>query len=157
MLFLLLTSLALLLLLLMLLLLTTANVVIAACRWPLAVSFANFTIYFDNFPGKNWCKTTTFFRLMTTPNRKMSCGEWLDDNITRFFLSSQNARQKSFLNGQNSVSFCLFPTFSQHNVAQNLTLNGRSIVSVLGIRTRDRRMEGTDKSTELWIWIFGKR
>ena len=34
---------------------------------------------------------------------------------------------------------------------QNLTINGTSIDGVLGIRTRDHRMAGTDKSTELWL------
>ena len=36
------------------------------------------------------------------------------------------------------------------SIVQNLTINGRSIDGVLGIRTRDRSMVGADKSTELW-------
>ena len=36
------------------------------------------------------------------------------------------------------------------NIVQNLTINGRGIDGVQGIRTRDRRMVGADESTELW-------
>ena len=35
------------------------------------------------------------------------------------------------------------------NIVQNLTINGRGIDGVQGIRTRDRRMVGADESTEL--------
>ena len=48
--------------------------------------------------------------------------------------------------------FCLFSSFSQHdeNIAKIGYINGRSVDGVLGIRTRDRRLVGTDKSTDLW-------
>ena len=36
------------------------------------------------------------------------------------------------------------------NIAKELTINGIRVDGVLGIRTRDRRMEGADESTELW-------
>ena len=51
------------------------------------------------------------------------------------------------------ASFCFVLSFSQHTykigIVQNLTLNGKSIDGVLGIRTRDHRMIGADESTEL--------
>ena len=34
-------------------------------------------------------------------------------------------------------------------IAQNLTINGKSVDGVHGIQTRDCRIEGIDKSTEL--------
>ena len=36
------------------------------------------------------------------------------------------------------------------NVAQILTINGKSVDGVLGTRTQCGRMEGADESTELW-------
>ena len=33
---------------------------------------------------------------------------------------------------------------------QNATLNDKTVDGVLGTRTRGRRMEGADESTELW-------
>ena len=36
------------------------------------------------------------------------------------------------------------------NIAKIGYINGRSVDGVLGIRTRDRRLVGTDKSTDLW-------
>ena len=35
-------------------------------------------------------------------------------------------------------------------IVQNLTINGKSLYGVQGIRTRDLRMVGTDESTDLW-------
>ena len=49
--------------------------------------------------------------------------------------------------GQNRpliVYFCPF-----HNGKTDLTINDKSVVGVLGTRTRSGRMEGTDESTEL--------
>ena len=45
-----------------------------------------------------------------------------------------------------------FPPFlnTLTNIAQNLTINGISISGELGIQTRDRRMEGSNESTDLW-------
>ena len=49
----------------------------------------------------------------------------------------------------------LFLSFSQHN-----DYKWKSVDGMLGIRTRDRRMVGTDESTELWwphsIALFGQ-
>ena len=57
--------------------------------------------------------------------------------------------------GPNLASFCLFSIFSQHNQWQIkyktwLPIRRKIIDGLLGIRTRDRRMVGTDESTDLW-------
>ena len=52
--------------------------------------------------------------------------------------------------GSNPASFCLFSFFSHDKYSTNLTINDKSIDSVLGTRTQGGRMVGTDESTELW-------
>ena len=47
------------------------------------------------------------------------------------------------------VSFRPFLT-TMTNIKQNLTIDGRSLNGVLGIRNRDHRVKGADESTELW-------
>ena len=58
----------------------------------------------------------------------------------------------SYLNGPNSASFCFLVLFSHcmDKYSTNLTTNDESIVGMLGSRTRGSRMEGIDKSAELW-------
>ena len=53
--------------------------------------------------------------------------------------------------GQTRVLFVYFRTFHNlmTNIKQNLTLNGKSMDGMLGIRTRDRWMLGADESTDL--------
>ena len=55
--------------------------------------------------------------------------------------------------GQTQHLFVYFRPFpnTMTNIAQNLTINGRSIDGVLGIRTRNHRIVGADESTELWL------
>ena len=58
-----------------------------------------------------------------------------------------------FLNGPIQASFYLFSFFSHSNSIDKLQLNNiswKSIDGVLGTWTRGGRMEGADKSTELW-------
>ena len=54
--------------------------------------------------------------------------------------------------GPNPATFCLLLSFSRYNdnVAQ-LTINGKRVDGMLGIRIWDPRMEDADKSTELWL------
>ena len=81
------------------------------------------------------------------------------------FLNFSLANLTCFVNGPNPASFplfifVLFSTQSPMKV-QNLTTNGRRVDGVLGIRTHDYRMVGSDESTELWrpplLIVCGKR
>ena len=56
-------------------------------------------------------------------------------------------------NGPNPASFCFFFVLFSHckyKYSTNWTLNYKSIDGVLRSKTRCSRMEGADKSTELW-------
>ena len=55
-----------------------------------------------------------------------------------------------FKYGSNPASVCLFSSFSQYNDKYSPIIDYKNIDGVLGIWTRDRRMVGEDKSTELW-------
>ena len=64
----------------------------------------------------------------------------------KFFHKNLYANSHFFLNmGQYRPLFRLFLSFSHH---KSIT-NWKSVDGVLGIRTRGRRMEGADKTTEL--------
>ena len=52
--------------------------------------------------------------------------------------------------GPNPASFCFFSSFYQNNDKYCKKIYYQSVDGVLGIRTRDRRMVGGNKSTELW-------
>ena len=54
--------------------------------------------------------------------------------------------------GQTRPLFVYFRPFlnTTKNMLQNLTINGRRIDGIFEIWTQDRKMVGTDKSTELW-------
>ena len=54
-----------------------------------------------------------------------------------------------FLNGPNPASFCLFPSFSQHNDKYSTKFDYKSVDGLLEIRTLDRRTLDADESTEL--------
>ena len=49
--------------------------------------------------------------------------------------------------GQSRPLFCLFSSFSHYNFSNT---NRKSVVGVLGIRTRGRRRVGADETMELW-------
>ena len=74
---------------------------------------------------------------------------WLQDGTHRriYFLTS--TKLFFFKYGSNKASFCLFSYFSQCNDKYSPMFDFKSKDGVLGIRTRDRRMVGTDESTEL--------
>ena len=58
--------------------------------------------------------------------------------------------KKRFFNGQNTASFCLFASICQYNDKYSLKFDyGISVDDVFGIWTRDRKLVGTDESTEL--------
>ena len=52
-------------------------------------------------------------------------------------------------NGPNPASFCSFSLFLHDKCSTN-TINEKCVTGVLGTRTQDGRMVGTDESTELW-------
>ena len=57
------------------------------------------------------------------------------------------------LNGPNPASLLFIFTYfhnAKTNIGTNLTINDKSRDGVVETRTRGGRMEGTDKSTELW-------
>ena len=56
-----------------------------------------------------------------------------------------------FKNGPIPASFCLFSSFSHYNFNYS---NWKSLGGVLGIRTQDCRMVGTDKTKEIWPLYF---
>ena len=58
---------------------------------------------------------------------------------------------KKNLNGPILASFCLF--FRSFLITISIQIE-KSIDGVLGIRTRGRRMVGTDETTELWWPLF---
>ena len=79
--------------------------------------------------------------------------------IQNYFLFISNYKRleegfslSKFFNGLKLASFCLFPSFSQHNdkYMKDFTINRRSIDGVLRIQTWDHRMVGADQYTELW-------
>ena len=55
--------------------------------------------------------------------------------------------------GKKTIFFVYFHPFinTMTDKVQKLTINGRIIDGVLGIRTQDRRIVGADESTEL-VW-----
>ena len=61
-----------------------------------------------------------------------------------------HSKCKGFSNEPNPASFCLFSFFSHDKYSTNLTLSDTSIDEVLGTRTRDGRMVGSEESIELW-------
>ena len=72
----------------------------------------------------------------------------MDNNITKLQnLTKSGCRPRT---SPGLVLFVLFKSQLQVGIAQNLTINGKSVDGVLGIQTQDHRMIGADKSAELW-------
>ena len=59
-----------------------------------------------------------------------------------------NTEEKVFKSAKLGLFWFIFVLFYKQEKVQTLTINGRSIDGVLGIRTRDRRLAA--ESTELW-------
>ena len=76
-------------------------------------------------------------------------------NYWKLYFNQEIAQSKSHTsikNGPHQAYFCLFLFFSHHmdKFSTKLTINDKSIDGVLGSLTRGGRMEGADKSIELW-------
>ena len=99
-----------------------------------------------------WMNRKDFWQLDNEmgKRRRLNCGiKWFRLPMKRLFLLKFESRiaEKfryclSFLkNGPIQASFCLFSSLPNYTIIQD---------GVIGTRTQGSRMEGADKSTELW-------
>ena len=73
-----------------------------------------------------------------------------------FFLNSEETFLGKICAKPGLVLFVYFRSFLNAitNVVHNLTMTRKSIDGVLGIRTQDCKMVGTDEATLLWWTIY---
>ena len=82
------------------------------------------------------------------PTYKITKEAWV---IKKLFKSSFKITKDSFFkNGPIPASFCLFSFFFHYNFNNTNLKKFRWIAWDLNPRPQDRRMVGTDETTELW-------